>query len=106
MFDESLPNDLTRIEEDIGPLMRFEPRTDFGERILGTMREELRRDRSAARWKFALQLAACAFVWLHVSFFAASITSFHLRDDSAEMRDNPLAARQQGVFPNHLYSGE
>jgi hypothetical protein len=79
MMDESLPSDLNEAERNIGSLMRFDPEGKFGRRIIGAMRNEMRRERTAARWKFSLGLAAGAFLWLHLSFYVAPVTDFHFR---------------------------
>ena len=79
MGDDPLPLGLAEIEQEFGPLMRFQTPTKFGSRVLAAMRGELRRQRVAANWKFALAIAGGAFLWLHLSFFAATTTDFHFR---------------------------
>jgi hypothetical protein len=91
MFQEPLPTDLTQVEQDIGLLLRFQPQVEFGRRIIGAMRGEMRRERTAANWRFAVGLAAAAFLWLHLSFYAAPVTDFHIR------RSPPAISMDYGV---------
>jgi hypothetical protein len=100
MFDQPFNDDLREIEEGLIPLMRFEPETTVNLRIVGAMRGQLRRERAAARWKFALRVAACAFIWLHVSFYVVPITDFHLCDAPAASQDNPLIPRHHSNLPD------
>jgi hypothetical protein len=99
MNDESLPPDLSRIERHIGSLMQFEPQAEYGCRVIGAMRGEMQRERSAANWKFALGLAAGAFLWLHMSFYMATVTDFHFRDSPA-MAIHSLGPKPRAVFPD------
>jgi len=85
MFDERLPADLERIEQELTSLMQFDVEAKFGNRIASAVRRELLRERKAARWKFALALAAGALVWIHLSYYAASVTDFHFRGPARSM---------------------
>jgi hypothetical protein len=98
MFDEPLPPELIRVEQDVSSWMRWEPPAEFGRRVIGAIRGELRRERRAANWKFALGLAAGAFLWLHLSFYAAAVTNFHFHDMPPAMATDPLAAERHTVF--------
>jgi hypothetical protein len=60
----------------------------------------LRRDRIASRWKFALALAAGAMIWIHVSFYAASVTSFHFQP-AASIDANPTIYGLGGEYPKN-----
>ena len=66
MFEEPLPPDLRQVEQEVISVMRLNPQPEIGHRIIGAMREEMRRERIAARWRFTLRLATGAFLWLHV----------------------------------------
>jgi hypothetical protein len=83
--------------------MQFEPQAEIGSRILGAMRGQLRRERSAARWKFSLQLAVCAFVWLHLSFYVAPITDFHLSDYAMTVQNHLLRPKHSSVLSGWLH---
>jgi hypothetical protein len=85
MFEEPLPADLKQIEREFGSFLQFDPEAEFSHRIAGTVRNELRRERSAARWKFTLALAGSALLWMNLSFYAASITDFHFHDSRPPM---------------------
>lgn len=97
MFDDLLPPNLAEIEQEFGPRMRFQAPTEFGRRVLDAMRGELRRQRVAANWKFALAVAGGAFLWLHLSFFAATTTDFHFHG-------NPPAMTTNRQSPQSLFS--
>jgi hypothetical protein len=85
MCEESLPANLRQVELEIGSLMRFQPQAEFGRRVVGAVRGEMRRERSAANWRFAIGLAAGAFLWLHLSFYVAPATDFHFRGSPLAM---------------------
>jgi hypothetical protein len=103
MCDEPLTDELREIEGGLIPLMRFEPQAEIGGRILGAMRGQLRRERSAARWRFSLQLAVCAFVWLHLSYYVAPTTSFHLGANTAAIRNHLLDPKHSSVLSGWLH---
>jgi len=98
MFDEPLPADLKQIEQDFGSFMQFDLEAEFSHRIARTVRDELRRERSAARWKFTLALAGSALLWMNLSFYAAPITNFHFRDSRQTMPMARLAEDFQTVL--------
>jgi hypothetical protein len=99
MLDEPLPADLKQIEQDFGSFMQFDPEAEFPQRIAHAVRNELRRERSAARWKFTLALAGSALLWMNLSFYAASITNFHFRHSRPAMPMARLAEDFQIVLP-------
>jgi hypothetical protein len=100
MCEEPLPPDLRQIEQDLIPLLRFDPQREFGRRISGAVQSEIRRERAAARWKFVLGLAAGAFFWLHLSFYAAPLTDFHFRGAPPAMASNSRGVGPQTGFYN------
>lgn len=101
MCEEPLPANLTQLEEEFGPLIRFQPPKDFGGRILDAMRGEIRRQRAAANWKFALAVAAGGFLWLHLSFFAATATDFCFRGSVP-----PVSANRQASLSLFSLTGD
>ena len=100
MFEEPIPPDLRQVELDVGSLMQFTPPVEFGHRLIGAVRSELRRERAAANWKFAIGLAAGAFLWLHLSFYVAPVTDFHFRNSPPTMANNSSSAGPQAGFFN------
>jgi hypothetical protein len=100
MFEEPLPLDLEQVEQNVGSLMRFNPQPELGRRIVDAMHGEIRRERNVGRWRFALGLAAGVFVWLHVSFYAASITEFHMSETRAALSSYTPVSGQRAVLFN------
>jgi hypothetical protein len=105
MIDEPLPPDLRKVEQEIVSWMRFTPSEAEDHRIIGAVHDELRRERIAARWIFAARLTAGVFLWLHLSFYVASITDFHFSDAPPVMPVNPWAAGVQGILPDRPSDG-
>jgi hypothetical protein len=85
MIEERLPANLEQVEQELRPLLQFPPPTEFSQRLLHAMRGEMRRQRTVANWRFAIAIAAAAFVWLHLSFFLAPATDFHFRGSCPAM---------------------
>lgn len=79
MFDEPLSPDLRHVEQEIITLLSQSPEINISHRIIETVRSEMRRQRITANWKFAVGLAAGAFLWLHLSFYVTPVTDFQFR---------------------------
>ena len=104
MLDEPLPAALEQVERDFTALMQFDVEATFGRRVASAVRNELLRERSAPRWKFALALSAAliwihlsfgALIWIHLSFHTASVSDFPFHNSRSKM---PVA-RSAGNFP-------
>jgi hypothetical protein len=79
MSNEEFSLEFDSLERDLESVFRVEPAADFPRRIAGVCHGELRRQRSARRWQFAITLAAGALVWMNLSLCAAPITDFHFQ---------------------------
>jgi len=103
MFDEPLSADLKQVELDFGSFMQFDPQAEFSHRIGCIIRDELRRERKAAYWKFILALGASALIWMNLSLYAASITDFHFHARGQVMPIEQLAQELQTAIPKLTY---
>jgi hypothetical protein len=92
---EPLPDDLWQVGNEIAGLMQLDVRADFGRRVIGAMHNEVRRERASSQWKFAMGVAAVAFLWLHLSFYVALMTNFHIGDASPSMCGNSSGEQSQ-----------
>ena len=76
MCDESLPDELAEIERQLVAARRTESVVYLRSRVLGGVREQLRRDRRQQAWNFVAALAASALVWVNVSLSISGLTNY------------------------------
>ncbi len=104
MLDEPPPADLEPMERDFTSLLRVTSRRLSVGAVASAVRDELLRERSAARWGFTLALAAAliwihlsfgALIWIQLSFHTASVSDFPFHNSRSKMP----AARSAGHLP-------
>jgi hypothetical protein len=79
MDDWILPDELQRLETDLGRRRLPEASSDLPQRILGGLQHRRRVAESQARWQFGLAVAASVLVWMNLSLCATQATNFDLR---------------------------
>ncbi len=69
-----LPPELERLEARLAARERPQPSHQAKQRLLCSVRAELRRSRAQSRWAFAAAMAATVLVWLNLSLCATQAT--------------------------------
>lgn len=77
--DFPLPPDLQRLEELLAARERPQPLPEMKQRLLYSVRAELRRSQVRSRWTFAVAMAASVLVWLNLSLCATQATDCGLK---------------------------
>jgi hypothetical protein len=74
-----LSADLEEIQRALSNRLLPGPSPLLRQKVLAGMRSPLRRQRSPARWRFTIAVAAAALFWLNLSLTASRITDCGLR---------------------------
>ncbi len=69
-----LPPELDRLERHLAARERPRPSDQAKQRLLCSLRAELRRSQARSRWAFAVAMAAIVLVWLNLSQCATQAT--------------------------------
>ena len=79
--DFSLPPELQRLEPHLAARERPQLSYQAKQRLLCSVRAELRRSQARGRWAFAVAMAATVLVWLNLSLCATQATDCGLELD-------------------------
>jgi hypothetical protein len=99
MDDWQLSPDLEQLERALSGRWRPQPSVGLGQRVLGEVRAQLRRERPRSRWRFAVAVAAAVLVWLNLSFSATHATDYGLRRSGQGETLEATSARIRQLLP-------
>ena len=101
MIDDSrLPPELERLERALIAIPREEPSGQLKEKCLGSLQSDMRRQKSASRWAFAIAIAASVLVGLNLSLSATQATDYGFQLDGQRRSVEKTAAEIRRLLPD------
>lgn len=100
MENDSLPPELERLERLLAARELPRASQQAKERLLCSVRAELRRSQARSRWAFAVAMAATVLVWLNLSLSATQATDCGLELDGRRQSVENGAQQIRQLLPD------